>query len=59
MLREFRDSSTAIVIVSHDPEVFGELATSRLLLRDHQIHGDDVETSAVVKLDTVRQSKKR
>jgi tungstate transport system ATP-binding protein len=59
MLREFRDSSTAIVIVSHDPEVFGELATSRLLLRDHQIHGDDVETSAVVKLDTVRQSKQR
>jgi len=59
MLREFRDSGTAIVIVSHDPEVFGELATSRLRLRDHQIHGDDIETSEVVRLDTVRQSKQR
>ena len=59
MLREFRDSGTAVVIVSHDPEVFGELATSRLRLRDHQIHGDDIETSEVVKLDTVRQSRQR
>jgi len=59
MLREFRDSGTAIVIVSHDPEVFGELATSRLRLRDHQIHGNDIETSEVVRLDTVRQSKQR
>lgn len=57
MLMEFRDSGTAIVIVSHDPEVFGELATSSLQLRDHQIHGDAIETSEVVKLDTVRQSK--
>ena len=59
MLQEFRDSGTAIVIVSHDPEVFGELATSRLQLRDHQIHSDDIETSEVVELDTVRQSKQR
>jgi len=59
MLMEFRDSGTAIVIVSHDPEVFGELATSSLQLRDHQIHSDAIETSEVVKLDTVRQSKQR
>ena len=59
MLQEFRDSGTAIVIVSHDPEVFSELATSRLQLRDSQIHSEDGETSAVVKLDTVRQSKQR
>ena len=59
MLQEFRDSGTAVVIVSHDPEVFGEIATSRLRLRDHQIHGDDIETSEVVKLDTVRQSRQR
>ena len=59
MLQEFRDSGTAIVIVSHDPEVFSELATSRLQLRDSQIHGEDSETSAVVKLDTVRNSRQR
>jgi tungstate transport system ATP-binding protein len=59
MLQEFRDSGTAIVIVSHDPEVFSELATSRLQLRDSQIHSEDSQPSAVVKLDTVRHSRQR
>jgi tungstate transport system ATP-binding protein len=59
MLREFRDSGTAIVIVSHDPGVFNELATSRLQLRDGQIHNEDGETSSVVTLDTARQSRQR
>jgi tungstate transport system ATP-binding protein len=59
MLREFRDSGTAIVIVSHDPEVFDELATSRLQLRDHQIHTDAGGSPEVVKLDSVRHSKQQ
>ncbi|MCP4980769.1 MAG: ATP-binding cassette domain-containing protein [Gammaproteobacteria bacterium] len=56
MLQEFRDSGTAIVIVTHDPEVFSELATGRLYLRDHQLLGDDAETHEVVNLESVRQS---
>jgi tungstate transport system ATP-binding protein len=59
MLREFRDSGTAIVIVSHDPEVFDELATSRLQLRDHKIHTDAAESAEVVKLDSVRHCKQQ
>ena len=59
MLREFRDSGTAIVIVSHDPEVFDELATSQLQLRDHQIHTEVAASSEVVKLDSVRHSKQQ
>ena len=59
MLQEFRDTGTAIVIVSHDPEVFSELATTRLQLRARQIHNSDNDTSAVVKLDSVRQSRNR
>ncbi len=59
MLREFRDSGTAIAIVSHDPEVFAELATSRLQLRDHQIHNEAIAVPKIIKLETVRQSKRR
>ncbi len=59
MLREFRDSGIAIVIVTHDPGVFSELATSKLHLQDHRIQTDDIGASEVVELDSVRQSKKR
>lgn len=59
MLREFRDSGTAIVIVTHDPEVFAELATANLHLQNCQIHSHDVGIAEVVKLDSVRQSIKR
>jgi len=59
MLREFRDSGTAIVIVSHDPEMFAELATQELQLRDRRIHGPATRNPYVVELDSVRQSKHR
>jgi len=59
MLREFRDSGTAIVIVTHDPGVFSDLATSKLHLQDHRIQADDIGAADVVELDSVRQSKKR
>jgi tungstate transport system ATP-binding protein len=59
MLREFRDSGTAVVIVTHDPEVFSELATANLHLQDSQIHSNDVGGAEVIKLDSVRQSIKR
>ncbi len=59
MLREFCDSGTAIVIVSHDPEVFHELATHKLELRDHLLHGAAPSNPDVVQLESVRQSKHR
>ncbi len=59
MLQEFRDSGTAIVIVTHDPAVFGELTTSKLHLQDHRIQTDNIAVSEVVELESVRQSKKR
>ncbi len=57
MLREFCDSGTAIVIVSHDPDVFAELATRQLQLRDGRIHGADEKTPDVVELESVRQTR--
>jgi ABC-type lipoprotein export system ATPase subunit len=59
MLREFCDSGTAIVIVSHDPEVFSELATHKLQLHDHRIHGEPSNGPEVVELDSVRHSRQR
>ena len=59
MLREFCDSGTAIVIVSHDPEVFSELATHKLQLHDHRIHHETSKASEVVELDSVRHSRQR
>jgi tungstate transport system ATP-binding protein len=59
MLREFRDSGTAIVIVSHDPEVFAELATHRLELRERRVHGTAARNPDVVELDSIRRSKQR
>jgi tungstate transport system ATP-binding protein len=59
MLREFCDSGTAIVIVSHDPDVFGELATHKLHLHDHRIHGEPSSSTGVVELDSVRHSRQR
>jgi len=59
MLREFCDSGTAIVIVSHDPDVFSELATHKLQLHDHRVHGEPSNASEVVELDSVRHSRQR
>ena len=59
MLTEFRDSGTAIVIVTHDPDIFTELVTSRLHLQDCQIQPRQSRGSEVVELDAVRQSHKR
>ena len=51
MLREFCDSGTAIVIVSHDPEVFDELATHKLQLQDHHIHAATGNSPDVIELN--------
>lgn len=59
MLREFRDSGTAIVIVTHDPGVFSDFTTSKLHLQDHRVQADDIGAADVVELDSVRQSKKQ
>ena len=59
MLGEFCDSGTAIVIVSHDPEVFSELATHKLQLYDHRIHGEPGDAPEVVELHSVRHSRQR
>ncbi len=59
MLAEFRDSGTAIVIVSHDPDIFTELTTSRLHLQQHRIQSGTGAESDVVELDTIRQSHRR
>lgn len=59
MLREFCDSGTAIVIVSHDPDVFGELATRKLQLRERCIHGESTSNPDVVELESVRHSRQR
>ena len=59
MLDEFRQSGTAIVIVSHDPGVFAGLATRKLELRDRVLHGRAIASPAVVELDSVRRSRRQ
>ena len=59
MLREFCASGTAIVIVSHDPDVFAELATHKLQLHERKLHGAVPDNPDVVELDSVRQSRQR
>jgi ATPase subunit of ABC transporter with duplicated ATPase domains len=53
MLQEFRDGGMAIVIVTHDPEIFGSLPNGSLHLDDHRIIYDN---SKVVDLDSVRKT---
>ena len=59
MLREFCDSGTAIVIVSHDPDVFSDLATQQLQLLDHHIQGEPTHNTDVVQLESVRHFRQR
>ncbi len=59
MLGEFRDSGAAIVIVSHDPDNFGEIATERLHLQDCKIYPGASDEGAVVDLDSVRSQQHR
>jgi tungstate transport system ATP-binding protein len=59
MLYEFRESGTAIVIVSHDPEVFSDLMTRQIHLHDRQIDPEETSASEVVDLDKVRQSQQQ
>jgi tungstate transport system ATP-binding protein len=59
MLTEFRDSGTAIVIVTHEPEIFTGLVTKGLHLQDCRIQSPAAPASDVVELDSVRQSYKQ
>ena len=59
MLREFRDGGTAIVIVSHDPESFTELATEQLHLKDCRIQSGAPPGEDVVSLNQARQSQQQ
>ena len=59
MLREFRDGGTAIVIVSHDPESFAELASERLHLKDCRIQAGAPPDQDIINLDAVRQTHKQ
>lgn len=59
MLQEFRDTGTAILIVSHDPNIFEELVTASLHLEECRIQGVIPPSSEVVELDSVRQSQQR
>ncbi|MCP4389710.1 MAG: ATP-binding cassette domain-containing protein [Gammaproteobacteria bacterium] len=59
MLTEFRDSGSAIVIVTHEPELFAKLSTRQLHLQDHQIQAPASAVSDVVELDSVRQTHKK
>jgi len=56
MLTEFRDSGSAIIIVTHEPELFAELSTGQLHLQDHRIQAPASALSDVVELDSVRQT---
>ncbi len=59
MLTEFRDGGTALIVVSHDPDNFENLATRKLLLKDNQLQDPDLKASDVVELDNVRQLQKK
>ena len=59
MLTEFRDGGTAIVIVTHEPEIFTGLVTKSLHLQDCRIQPPTTTVSDVVELDSVRQSQKQ
>ena len=59
MLREFCASGTAIVIVTHDPEVFDELATHKLQLQDHYLHAEIGNSPDVIELESARLSRQR
>lgn len=56
MLTEFRDSGSAVVIVTHEPELFVDLSTGQLHLQDHRIQAPASALSEVVELDSVRQT---
>ena len=56
MLREFRDSGTALVIVSHDPEIFADLVTERLHLKGHRLHAGAPPDDEIIDLESVRQA---
>jgi tungstate transport system ATP-binding protein len=59
MLQEFRDSGTAIIIVTHDPSVFDDISSSQLQLQNHRVQVNGAETNEVIELDSVRQKIKR
>ena len=59
MLREFRDSGTAIVIVTHDPANFSSLATEYLQLHDRRLLPDDLKAGGVIDIDSRRQVQQR
>ncbi len=60
MLAGFRDAGTALVIVTHDPEIFDDLATARLRVEAGRVHpASAVPPATVVDLDAVRQMRPR
>jgi tungstate transport system ATP-binding protein len=59
MLREFCASGTAIVIVTHDPEVFDQLATHKLQLQGHHLHAEIGNSPDVIELKSARHSRQR
>lgn len=59
MLTEFRDSGTAIVIVTHDPAGFDDLATAQVHLENRRLRPAGKSSADIVELDSVRQSHKR
>ncbi len=56
MLQGFRDSGIAVIIVTHDPEIFSSLQPAQLKLRKHRI---DYGHGKVVDLDAVRKSQEK
>lgn len=59
MLYGFRENGTAIVIVTHDPQIFGDIVTSRLWLRDRRLYSNAAVKSEVIELDTARKTFRR
>ncbi len=59
MLREFLDNGVAIVIVTHDPDNFSDLATEHLHLLDHRIQTEPTTAPEVVDINAARQLQRR
>ncbi len=60
MLAGFRDAGTALVIVTHDPAIFDELATAHGCVDGGRVQpADKTPTAKVVDLGAVRQTRPR
>ena len=59
MLGDFCANGMALVIVSHDPDIFENLTTERLYLQSHRLHRRKPIENDVVDLDAIRQVQKQ